>query len=195
MAHLCVLESVYHWFDSPPLPSLSFPQIISLSTWHTSGCPWVPNWADWVSPRARVCVCVCLGDAVIIVDYSMLCAPALAPKFLPLSFPPPHSLCLCVSVTAAVAHWGHSVPTGQPDGSRWLVVWRGLTWHGGSQARGGQPEPVCTGCHHCNTAERMRTLTPTACHTVQFKCLTAACVTPDHVQFMGKTKPSSKWPF
>lgn len=65
---------------------------------------------EWV--HAPVCACVCVSGRCC--DYSLCYVLLLWLQSFSLSPSLPHTL--SVYVTAAVAHWGLSVPTGQPDG-------------------------------------------------------------------------------
>lgn len=161
-------SSVCPWvsvsFVWPPSVTLSLflPHVIFLSLWHTSGCQ--TEQTDWL--RVPMCMCVCVPERRC--DYS-LCYVSCCGPILPLSLPPSPAFIFSVCLSMCLRHSSSGTLRAQRSGwstwwSLWLVVWRGLTWHGGSRGRGGQP----VSCHHRNTAEQTGTPTLTVCPSVQF---------------------------
>lgn len=85
---------------------------------------------DWL--HVPMCVCVC----VFVIIVYIIC-PAVAPDSLPVS-PPLLSLplSLALSLSMCLCHSSGGTLRARRSGwstwwSCWLVVWRGLTWHGG----------------------------------------------------------------
>lgn len=117
--HLCVPDSRYRLF----VPFCYLPHIIFLSPWHTPldtpECQ--TGQTDWL--HVPMCICVPERHCDYSLCYVSCCAAILSPSLAPL-----HSfcfhLCLCAFVMAAVAHWGHGVLGGQPDGA--ADLWCGV---------------------------------------------------------------------